>query len=59
MHILLHKLFDHKEPKYFHHDLIMDAGGQKLAKSKKHTSLRELKSKGQTSEQIREKLGFT
>lgn len=58
IHILLHKIFDHAKPVYHHHNLILDEAEQKLSKSKKHTSLKELRALSQTSDQIKEKLGF-
>ena len=58
LHRLLQRLLGFPAPRYFHHELIRDAEGQKLSKSIASTSLRALRSGGATAEAIRRRLGF-
>jgi len=46
------------EPVYHHHKLVLDAAGQKLAKSSAATSLRELRAGGATPMDIRRMVGL-
>ena len=50
---LLQVLLDLPAPVYHHHRLITDAGGRKLAKSARDTSLRSLREGGVTPMDIR------
>ena len=58
LHILLQRLLGLPTPHYEHHDLIRDAGGQKLSKSLSSTALRQLRAEGVTAADIRRRLGF-
>ncbi len=58
IHRLLQKLLGLPSPHYHHHDLILDDGGQKLAKSRKSQSLASLREAGVTAEDVRKWLGF-
>jgi len=58
IHVLLLEILGYQKPLFYHHDLILDDHGEKLSKSLKHTSLKELKASGVTANDIREKLGF-
>ncbi|MBS7695999.1 MULTISPECIES: tRNA glutamyl-Q(34) synthetase GluQRS [unclassified Chelatococcus] len=58
LHCLLQRLLGLPTPAYLHHDLIQDRGGEKLAKSRGSTALRELRAQGITPTEIRERLGF-
>jgi glutamyl-tRNA synthetase len=52
--ILLFNALQREAPAYFHCPLLRDAAGQRLAKRTDALSLRELRKKGHTPEQIRE-----
>lgn len=58
LHMQLQRLLGLPTPHYHHHDLILDAAGEKLAKSKKSVSLAELRAQGMTASEVRKKLGF-
>ena len=58
LHVLLQHLLDFPVPRYRHHRLILDPGGEKLAKSRASLSLADLRQAGLTPEQIRARLGF-
>jgi glutamyl-Q tRNA(Asp) synthetase len=58
IHRLLQALLGLPEPAYHHHKLILDDGGQKLAKSTAATGLRELRATGATAHDIRRMLGL-
>jgi glutamyl-Q tRNA(Asp) synthetase len=58
MHRLLQTLLSLPAPRYHHHRLIRDAGGEKLAKSTQATGLRELREQGLTPTKIRRMLGL-
>jgi glutamyl-Q tRNA(Asp) synthetase len=55
---LLQVLLELGEPAYHHHRLIRDAGGRKLAKSDRDTSLRSLRAAGATAKEIRTRIGL-
>ena len=57
-HVLLQRLLGLPTPAYFHHRLIVDASGRKLAKSDRDTSLRSLRESGVTPADIREMVGI-
>jgi glutamyl-Q tRNA(Asp) synthetase len=58
LHRLLKVLLDLPAPRYSHHRLITDAGGRKLAKSARDTSLRALREQGCTPADIRRMVGL-
>ena len=58
IHRLLQALLDLPAPLYHHHRLILDAHGQKLAKSTRATALRALRADGVSAASIRAKVGF-
>lgn len=58
VHRLLQSLLGIPQPAYRHHRLILDGAGQKLSKSTKATSLRELRGQGATPAHIRRLVGL-
>lgn len=58
IHRLLQALLGLPEPVYYHHRLILDAGGRKLSKSTLATSLRDLRAGGATPKDIRHIVGL-
>ena len=58
VHRLLQALLGLPQPAYRHHRLILDAAGRKLSKSTEATGLRELRSQGATSADIRGLVGL-
>ena len=58
VHRLLQQLLDLPQPVYRHHPLVLDAAGQKLAKSTQATGLRELRARGLTPPDIRRLVGL-
>ncbi|CAH1648393.1 tRNA glutamyl-Q(34) synthetase GluQRS [Chelatococcus asaccharovorans] len=58
LHCLLQRLLGLPTPRYLHHDLIQDQAGEKLAKSRGSTALRDLRAEGLTPEDLRARLGF-
>jgi glutamyl-Q tRNA(Asp) synthetase len=56
LHRLLQALLDLPEPRYGHHALIRDASGDKLSKSTRATTLRDLRADGVTPAEIRRRL---
>jgi glutamyl-Q tRNA(Asp) synthetase len=58
IHRLLQALLGLPEPSYHHHKLILDEGGQKLAKSTNATGLRELRAAGEQPIDIRRTIGL-
>lgn len=52
VHRVLQTLLGLPAPLYHHHELIMDASGHKLSKSRKSPTLRELRAAGTTAEEI-------
>ncbi|CAN7698720.1 tRNA glutamyl-Q(34) synthetase GluQRS [Bosea sp. LjRoot237] len=59
IHVLLQRLLGLATPRYHFHALLLDEGGQKLAKSRLSQSLADLRAQGMTPEAIRRQLGFT
>ncbi len=57
-HRLLQALLHLPVPAYLHHDLILDTDGKKLSKSRKDTSLAELRAAGLQPEDIRKMVGL-
>jgi glutamyl-Q tRNA(Asp) synthetase len=58
VHRLLQQLLGLYDPFYRHHHLILDDAGQKLSKSTKSTSIRELRQAGLSPADIRHKVGL-
>ncbi|WP_442756618.1 tRNA glutamyl-Q(34) synthetase GluQRS [Methylocystis sp. JAN1] len=58
LHRLLQRLLDLPEPRYRHHGLVRDEGGEKLAKSRGSETLRALRDAGVSAAEIRRRLGF-
>jgi len=58
VHRLLQALLGFPAPRYHHHRLILDAGGNKLSKSTSATGLRELRAAGATPAEIRRLVGL-
>jgi glutamyl-Q tRNA(Asp) synthetase len=58
LHRLLQVLLGLPEPLYRHHRLIVDGSGRKLAKSARDTSLRSLRERGVSAEEIRRRIGL-
>jgi glutamyl-Q tRNA(Asp) synthetase len=58
VHRLLQALLGLPAPRYHHHRLILDAGGNKLSKSTAATGLRELRAAGATPAEIRRLVGL-
>jgi len=58
VHRLLQALLGWPAPRYHHHRLILDADGNKLAKSTLATGLRELRARGLTAADIRKAVGL-
>ena len=58
VHRLLQALLELPAPTYHHHRLILDADGNKLAKSTQATGLRELRARGATPREIRKMVGL-
>lgn len=58
IHRLLQRLLDLPEPRYRHHDLILDEAGGKLSKSAASTALRILRAKDWSPEDVRSRVGL-
>ncbi len=58
IHIVLQRLLGLATPLYHFHPLLLDEGGDKLAKSRGSESLADLRAKGVTAGEIRIRLGF-
>jgi glutamyl-Q tRNA(Asp) synthetase len=58
VHRVLQSLLDLPVPDYHHHRLVLDGDGRKLSKSTQATGLRELRSAGATSADIRKLVGL-
>ena len=56
--MLLQALLGLPVPRYRHHPLLLDAGGEKLSKSRGSRSLADLREAGATPQAIRARLGF-
>ena len=59
LHRLLQQLLGLPAPDYRHHELLLDAQGEKLSKSRLSKTLRDLRAEGVTPEQARAMAGFT
>ncbi|WP_439499264.1 tRNA glutamyl-Q(34) synthetase GluQRS [Bosea sp. (in: a-proteobacteria)] len=58
IHAVLQRLLGLASPRYHFHRLLQDETGQKLAKSRMSESLADLRVRGVTAAEIRERLGF-
>jgi glutamyl-Q tRNA(Asp) synthetase len=58
VHRLLQALLGLPQPRYHHHHLVVDAGGDKLSKSTQSTGLRELRARGASLPEIRRLTGL-
>lgn len=58
IHRLLQEILGLRAPNYFHHRLILDADGKKLAKRDPATTLRDLRSQGWTRADVRRTVGL-
>ncbi len=58
LHRLLQQLLGLPAPDYRHHELLLDAQGEKLSKSRLSKTLRDLRAEGVTPEQARAMAGF-
>lgn len=58
VHLLLQRLLNLPTPHYHHHALLVDETGEKLAKRRISTSLRDLRAEGICPKEIRHMLGF-
>jgi glutamyl-Q tRNA(Asp) synthetase len=58
LHVLLQALLGLAQPLYHHHGLILDSGGDKLAKSRQSEPLDVLRAQGLTAAELRRRLGF-
>jgi glutamyl-Q tRNA(Asp) synthetase len=58
IHAVLAACLGLKTPRYFHHQLLTDEGGQKLSKSRNSHSLAAMREAGTEPGEIRHRLGF-
>ena len=58
IHIVLQKLLGFTTPRYFHHKLIRDQNGKRLAKRDDARALSKYRSEGATPNDIRQLLGL-
>ncbi|WP_238230661.1 glutamate--tRNA ligase family protein, partial [Methylobacterium thuringiense] len=58
LHVLLQRLLGLSTPAYHHHRLLLAENGEKLAKSRGSESLGDLRARGATAAEIRQRLGF-
>ena len=58
LHVLLQVLLGLPTPRYHHHGLVRDPFGDKLSKSLRSENLDDLRRRGVTAGEIRERLGF-
>ena len=59
LHILIQFLMGWPRPIYYHHDLVLRADGEKLAKRNLDTSLEHLRSHGQSLKEIKHLSAYT
>ena len=59
LHRLLQQLLGLPAPDYRHHELLLDAQGEKLSKSRLSKTLRDLRAEGATPERVRALAGFS
>jgi glutamyl-Q tRNA(Asp) synthetase len=58
VHRLLQRLLDLPAPRYRHHGLLRDVAGAKLSKSTEATGLRELRARGISPAEVRQRTGL-
>jgi glutamyl-Q tRNA(Asp) synthetase len=58
LHVLLQVLLGSPTPRYHHHGLVRDSAGDKLSKSLGSEALADLRARGVTAVEVRERLGF-
>jgi glutamyl-Q tRNA(Asp) synthetase len=58
LHRLLQRLLDLHEPRYRHHGLVLDEGGEKLAKSRGSATLRALREAGASAGDVWRRVGL-
>lgn len=58
LHRVLQVLLRLPEPEYFHHGLIRDQSGRRLAKRDESETLRSVRARGEVPETLRRRLGF-
>lgn len=58
LHVLLQKLLELPTPTYWHHDLVRDEGGRRLAKRDDARSLARYRAEGATPAEVRALAGF-
>ena len=58
IHRLLQKLLDLPTPEYWHHGLLLDAEGKRLAKRDRATTIRDLRAAGKSAADVRALAGF-
>jgi glutamyl-Q tRNA(Asp) synthetase len=58
LHVLLMRLLGLDAPLYHHHKLLAYEQGEKLSKSKKSKSLRDMRAEGVSPDEIKKQLGF-
>ncbi|MBL8704325.1 MAG: tRNA glutamyl-Q(34) synthetase GluQRS [Rhodospirillales bacterium] len=58
IHRLLQALLDLPTPDYWHHGLLLDADGKRLAKRDRSTTIRNLRSAGKSAAEVRALAGF-
>jgi len=51
-HRILQTLMDWPEPVYFHHDVVRNKNGQKLSKRNQDTTIKSLREKGLTPDEV-------
>ena len=56
LHRVLQELLDFSVPDYYHHQLVTDEEGTRLAKRNESETLRSLRKAGMTAEEVREKI---
>lgn len=59
LHRLLQALFDWPVPEYAHHQLLLDQGGERLAKRRNAPRLRDLRAAGMTPDEVWRRTGST
>jgi glutamyl-Q tRNA(Asp) synthetase len=55
---LLQEILGYPAPAYYHHRLILDAAGKKLAKRDPSTTLRDLRAQGVSAADVRREVGL-
>ncbi len=58
LHRLLQALLGYDAPRYHHHKLLRDKGGEKLSKSTRAKAMRSLRNEGVSANELRRRLGF-